>query len=356
MRSFQENAFLEQQDVYSQSSSTEVCDRRLSRAARTLLHKHVRRLVVDLDIDIGIDRDYYYSEDSVWTLLEHWLQDATSAECPLFRDVGRHDEEHSVAVKAPDNLKGAYPTYVLQQRRQASPKRPQHWFQCGYCGKTFATRYYLDVHLQHHHNNHNHHHHHHHHHEHDNARTIPTAAVDPSLVCPAQEWCRVVGGLANCHEQALKDEPYYDRGSSGWGADGKSIQHKWTKLAHSVPCDLETIRADCRTVLLDSCRVSDASLVLLCDMLSCPRHHFWQTPSLVVPDHWHEMWLQESHHHGSGVVGGILLCLGLCAYVYAMTTTLTTNRRSSKKQLPRNISNRSPFSNRSSFSKDGKAD
>ncbi len=167
-------------------------------------------------------------------------------------------------------------------------------------------------------------------------------------------------GLANCHEQALLDEPYYDRGSSGWGADGPSIQHKWTKLAHAVPCALDTLRADCRRILVDACRVSEASrLVPLCETLSCPRYHFWHTissSSTTVPDHWREMWRHESHHHGSGVVGGILLCLGLCAYVYAMTTTLTTNRRSSKKQLPRNISNLSPFSNRSSFSKDGKAD
>jgi hypothetical protein len=276
-----EGSLLEQ-DVYSQNSTS--CDRRLSRAARTLIQRHVLR-ALSLSAQ---------EESDVWTLLDQWIGKAPPT-CPLLptRDVLRQDEEHSLMITPPSkNLNWAYPTHILQHRRQSSPLRPKEWCQCGYCGKTFVTRFYLDMHVM-----HQHHY---------------SSAEEASMICPATEWCHVVG-LANCHQQALEDEPYYDRGSGGWGEDRKSVKHKWTKVTHSISCDLESMEADCRSVL-ETCGVSGD----FCDSMTCPTHHFlWH-----LPDHWQDTWLQEAQHH-PGLLG-ILLVIGIFIWVYAMAASSWT--------------------------------
>ena len=115
----------DEHDVYSEHFSG--CDRRLSRAARSLLQKVILRL--DDDEAPNANHD---AED-VWTLLDDWLgRAATPKECPLLptRDVLRHDEEQSLRIPSPtNNLNWAYPTTTLQQRRQKSPLRPKEWWQ-----------------------------------------------------------------------------------------------------------------------------------------------------------------------------------------------------------------------------------
>jgi hypothetical protein len=290
-------------DVYSWNT-TSSCDRRLSRAARSLLQRHLRRL----DPSLPSNDKQQVVVDDVWTLLDQWLETTARQKCPLNSnmDVLRHDEEHSIAIPIPSNLNGAYPTQVLQQRRKNSPRRPSHWWQCGYCGKTFGTRFYLDLHLQ------QHHHHH------------PSQSIEnDGMICPAKDWCRVVG-LANCHAQALVEEPFYDRGSGGWGADRTFVQHKWTKVAHSVPCNVTEIQMECRSVMETACggnmMSSSNSSELFCESLSCPsHHHFWQQDS-GSDDHWYEMWLLEkAQHHSRGLLGGMLFCVALCLSVYALS-------------------------------------
>lgn len=293
-------------DIYSEDSSAS-CDRRLGRAARAQIRRRVLQAVSskdDLDGSVLLQQE----ELDVWMLLDQWLGKAPPS-CPLLpnNDLLRQDEEQSLKVKAPSkNLNLAYPTHVLQQRRQSSPLRPQEWYQCGYCGKTFATRFYLDLHMDEHHQYH---------------------STDDNLVCPA-EWCRVVG-LANCHQQALEDEPFYDRGSGGWGEDRKLVQHKWKKVAHAASCNLESVQADCRSVL-HSCGLSGD----FCDSIICPTHHF------VWMDHWRDTWLQEAQHH-PGMLGIlIIVAIGIWVYTQVMPSV---DFMSAKPHLPgRRLLQKSP--------------
>ena len=277
-----------EEDVYTRSSSSSLkhCDRRLSRAARTVLHRHLVRTLIPLE-----EQDSSTSIPDVWTLLDQWLGKAPPT-CQLLpvKDVLRHDEEQSKQVKSPTkNLNWAYPTFSLKQRRQSSGNRPKEWCRCGYCGKLFATRYYLDLHLQ---------------YAHSHSNSSPDEAT---MICPATDWCRLVG-LANCHQQALEDEPFYDRGSGGWGDDAKFIQHKWTKIAHSIPCDISTVRQDCHQ-MLQHCQIYN--MEEFCDAIQCPAHHYlWH-----LPDHWQDTWLEEAQHH-PGIFGTILVL----AILYWITT------------------------------------
>jgi hypothetical protein len=126
----------------------------------------------------------------------------TKSECllhPHKQDLYRDDDaqtQHIHVQSLPDgirkNLKIAYPQSVLKHRRTSDEiKHPSlHWFQCAFCGKIFISQFYLDVHLTTHH---------------------PHNDEASGMVCPAMAWCKLVG-MANCHHQALQDEPLYDRG------------------------------------------------------------------------------------------------------------------------------------------------
>ena len=73
--------------------STGSCDRRLSRAARSLLQHHLQRLGVGVGGKGPMTK--HHELDDVWTMLDDWLRDARPTECPLFssRDILRHEEE-----------------------------------------------------------------------------------------------------------------------------------------------------------------------------------------------------------------------------------------------------------------------
>lgn len=261
----------------------EACDRRLSRAARKLVHQHLLRILeTEQDLFYGFLDQY-----DVWGLLEHWLHGRvrTRPECPLIPslDAYRVDEEHSLEVEVPRKMHGAYPSFVSQKRPKSS--RPQTWFQCAYCGKTFSSRFYLDAHLQ---------------------RTH--RLEETSTFCPASDWCRAVG-LANCHRVALEDEPYYDRGSNGWGDDGKLIRHKLMKIAHEVSCSVEEIRAECNSVF-EACGITEDS-TRWCDSLICPHHNF---ANMLSPDQLKDVWASEIQHSGGFLFAIICLAIYFVAY------------------------------------------
>lgn len=320
----------------------ERCNRRLSRAARSLLENTLRQVVLRGDPLI-------HDSDDIWTLLEHWLRDARPSECPLFpsRDLLRYDEEQSIPIKPPSNPKGAYPSLTIKERRKKqNAKKTKYWWKCGICSKVFASRYYMDLHLKTHHNP-----------DQiiggDGSDFASGSSLDPMLVCPADDWCRMLGE-ANCHEQALRNEPFYGRGSDGWEADGQFIQHRYLKESHSIRCNIDTIRSNCRSILED-CRVSDTSL---CDVLECPaHHHFWQDASSLMPQDWHSIWMYETKN-GTGTIVGILLCVLLSAWVYYMTmmspyasrkstgNQLNPGKRGLTKMSQTGITNRSTYGRR----------
>ena len=80
-----------------------------------------------------------------------------------------------------------------------------HLFQCGYCDKTFVSRYYLDRHMDLHHrrssNNISH----------DNSND---ESVDKNtLICPSDHICDPLGGMSACTEMMSQISPYWGQGT-----------------------------------------------------------------------------------------------------------------------------------------------
>jgi hypothetical protein len=390
--------FTEFPDVYTAWKTTNHshhgdCDRRLSRAARNVLRKHLVRTFFrhseateQDDIHRPVDHG---KEDSLPDLLNRWMRSsgtgpshqqqnqsaAAAASCPLLwpsLDVFQQDEEATRGVYIQSlpggprkNLKIAYPNYVLKQRGHAADTGskddppPERWFQCEHCGKTFSTQFYLDLHMNRHHSR----------------VGVEQGGANGSYnkqntICPATDWCNLVG-MANCHTEALKSEPYYDRGNNGWGGDAGAmlVQHKWAKIAHAIPCDEAELQQHCRSVMV-SCGLlvehkavetdnddwappftTDKSLAnLFCQTLACPRkQNLWQYLDEEVhdvlltsfhsntnnnpfvasfQDHWRDIWAKESHHHHHLLtwIGGLVL-VGLVMWVLRMVMLNSTQNK-----------------------------
>jgi hypothetical protein len=81
-----------------------------------------------------------------------------------------------------------------------------HLFQCGYCEKTFLSRYYLDRHFD-----------LHHRHLSDAATSNGGNSVSDeeqaSLICPADHLCDPLGGISACVETMNQISPYWGRGT-----------------------------------------------------------------------------------------------------------------------------------------------
>ncbi|KAL3928295.1 MAG: hypothetical protein SGARI_005081, partial [Bacillariaceae sp.] len=200
-----------------------VCDRRLSRAARRGLRKHllhsIFRNIQETERDDVPSVGKACPDDTVHELLDRWLTTVLSdkrkrspASCHLqpSRDIYKQDEEHSRYVSIQSlpggpskNLKIAYPNYVLQYRDNGN-QQTERWYQCDYCGKTFTSQFYLDLHMN---SKHRKQH-----------QTQSNDGEFKRYICPATEWCNLIG-VANCHRHALQDEPYYNQGNNGWGND-----------------------------------------------------------------------------------------------------------------------------------------
>ena len=332
-------------DVLFDSSSKNfynICDRRLSRAARKLLRKHILRAQHRQDGNsILLENDKETSQIDVWSLLDDLAGRADASKCPLIpsRDIWRHDEEHTTKIRPSSFLNFAYPTHAIQQRRKAKNQKLKnggvnHWFQCGYCGKTFATQYYFDIHV---HTQHNPLQHHRILQPYDAMEHVEESRrqflLKEHVVCPADDWCRIVG-VANCHEQALIDEPYYGRGSGGWGEDRKYVEHKWRKEAHSIGCDVEAIRKECITILGGACAFGHAIADEICNGLECPTHHIWQSfsdsISVYLPDDYHDTWIEEARHHKGFTV--LVLVVILAFVIYFSETDFDFMKPPSKKK------------------------
>ena len=80
-----------------------------------------------------------------------------------------------------------------------------HLFQCGYCEKTFVSRYYLDRHLD--------LHHHHRHLSSDPKSNADSSEEHPALICPADYTCDPLGGISACIETMNQISPFWGRGT-----------------------------------------------------------------------------------------------------------------------------------------------
>ena len=166
-------------------SSHHHCDRRLSRIARSFIQTEILPILT------------LYSSTSnptptpnpTTSLLQEIIDNAgTASQCDLSpsRDIYAVQEQGVRQLTSPS-------------RRSNSP---QEVFQCGICQKQFVSRYYLDLHMEHHHPID------HHDHDHDHVED------DDYWICPATDLCpKLTGDLYGCDEIAERTDPHYGPGS-----------------------------------------------------------------------------------------------------------------------------------------------
>lgn len=233
------------------------CDRRLSRAARSILLEKLlaspavqRMSVMDKKIGDG-------GANSLWLLLDYLLlrkpssssssssyeAEAPPPHCPLLPhlDMWKDQELHS-AIRTDSDFKrtkavSSFTSSHFTRMYRGSQKHQSYTYQCLYCQKLFSSRYYLDLHQA-------------TYHHHSNATTTTTTTSMTPRICPATDWCQFLSPTA-CHHRALQDEPYYGRGSAGRRNDRYKVEAQLWKQAHAVPCTVASAREAeerCRTV------------------------------------------------------------------------------------------------------------
>ena len=236
------------------------CDPRLSRAARHLwIHDALPYMKAYVDtgmVDTATAKKYSITDDveknnniglwKEWKELAKQLK--VSLECRLhpnhdnvwWENQEEYQHPHYTSMSKFHFLLNRHYVYrknsfILENNKQ----RNNHLFTCGKCGKTFMSRYYLDIHML----------SHHHHHE-------EVVDSNQSLECWANLWCSANrGSRAMCERQALLLEPHYGPGSGGWSYDdSQKIYNQWQ--SQLTPCveEQERERAKyCFEQLLQPC-------------------------------------------------------------------------------------------------------
>lgn len=269
------------------------CDRRLCRAARELLKRRVIPLLPRNTQD-----------DSADTVLRQSIINASTCIFHPDRDVLRQDEQNSKRIPA-----GLH--------RSSPRKKAPHWYECGYCGSTFLTKYYLDLHLE---TSHRH------------------SQASGDEICPAESYCQVLGG---CDHVALELEPYYGRGSGGIGPDAFQVRQIWSRRLQ--PCNevilQQEIQPACRHVMKQCFvpQVADDLIVGVCDTITCHNRLLQLAGHVVRHVHtWKSVWDQH-HNHSVGWLGIVVVMLLLAFYfvLYVQRRPMQpTNRLLSKKATP----------------------
>ncbi len=192
----------------------------------------------------------------------------------------------------------------------------------GTSGKTFRSRYYLDLHMM------------KKYREQDvedgNGHTNENEDEEVGLsLCPADEWCNLLGGNL-CDRIALQDEPYYAPGLHD-EKDGKSqqIALEFKRQIHSHPCnetELQLSQDYCMQVMNDCFGADDEGnkydslrnemVHTLCHTQTC-RHR-------MIPLHWlishHDLRREwDMHHDDMHHVGILCYIIVLCLIVYGIS-------------------------------------
>lgn len=256
------------------------CDRRLSRAAREMVHRRVLPLLPTSSSSSRENNDLDTLRDSI--------RDASTCILHPDRDVLLGNEVQSIRIPAGSSR---------HSPRRDTTTNLQRWYQCGICGKTFLTRYYLDLHFEH-------------------AHLPRQEEGKTKNVCPAVDYCHALGG---CDQVALELEPFYGRGSGGAGPDGPQVRQYWQTKTYSEPCNDHTlqhqVRPACEAMMREcfSERVAKMLMVSVCDTITC--HHRLHQLAGHVLQHAHS-WKSEWDEHHRVSVGwmGILVMIAVGVY------------------------------------------
>mmetsp|Transcript_543 Transcript_543/g.821 ORF Transcript_543/g.821 Transcript_543/m.821 type:complete len:325 (-) Transcript_543:73-1047(-) len=269
------------------SNATGSCDRRMSRAARTVLMEQVapflenwlREEYNSLPRPTRLEPPTRKKASSqapnyLWKLLQMTITD--NGECPLKNDIFQHFEQQSL-VGLPRNAR-----YV--------PRYPHH-YHCGICGKVFSSQYYLDRHqfLQH-------------------------SEESTSSFCWADYICSALGG---CEKVALDVEPYYGRGSGPDGSEARPLQRMWAQQQGGCNDSYVAIemKANCED-LFQTCfegSLRDALLKSLCEPLSC--HSLFHREQLMHRHLSMSLWQEHSRWKNPSSVGCLVVVVVVAFYL-----------------------------------------
>lgn len=264
------------------------CNRRLSRAAFKLVKRLLQPRKQHLPVEVLLE------QTNPATCFLHPSRNILRKDMNLLNDLAT-----TVTVRT-------HPSTTFWPRPN---QRSRSLYPCPHCSKTFASRYYLDVHLEGHH------------------PTILPNNDSNNQVCPATAYCEALYG---CEETALESEPYYGRGTgTGSGAEAMQIQQYYAR--HIPPCNDTYLQGQvqprCRKLLLDCfSHVAEVDMVELheriCHKMTCANVlHQKLLPSHTQHDvhDWKEWW---QYHHNQSVPSFLsflcLLAVILSVLVYAV--------------------------------------
>jgi len=172
---------------------------------------------------------------------------------------------------------------------------------CWLCGKSFLSRYYLDLHIE---------------NSHKNDERILKQDLSSMMICPEKHICPGLGGQRICNRQAIEDEPYYARG----GLDDKRVKHAFQKIINRYPChedQMKLSRQSCYE-MFSNCFEGNNDLIedlnkSICLRQTCQDHLHRLVKEMPHVHHFKEVW----HHHstaGSGLIRIFLVLLALIIF------------------------------------------
>ena len=285
--------------------TSDACDRRLSRAARQLVQDfivpHLHHYSQLVEAEARDKQEQEQTQQPGWMEQEHndLFSSASSISEPQPTKISLPASAHRPTSLAPYELwktlerfivtpdtcwltpskdilfedeRQSYTGMAVSKRFAQRPGYPV-WYYSGYSGKAFATRFYLDLHMTHYASKNK---------PKDNNNTIDQ---ENGGICWADTVCDALGGSYLYQETALDLEPFYGRGSGGFGPDQDAVRRGWE---HAIPpCNNTLLRHETRPLceqLMDGCFADPLAMTLQesvcrqqlqsCSKLLHRQHHY----------------------------------------------------------------------------------
>ena len=259
----------------------ERCDRRTSRAARTLVMNKTLPILLQQETN---------ARSSLSTSLSHHEQMKTYQE-----HIHKLMKNADTCILNPSRdmfWKEEFEYMTQKYSRQITPKLHK----CGLHGKTFISRYYLDLHLN---------------------NSYDGTKDGSNKICPADEICKFLGGKS-CEREALSSEPFYAPGVHSprmmnvYGIDSQNVKRSYKKKLDRQPCNATALYESRQFCLeaVDHCFTGNNDLIekiseTLCEEHTCHHHiHNLFGDNTDVRELWYRHH-DEMHEVGPGL---ILVC------------------------------------------------